>query len=191
MVDSRNIHFRKLLISDLVLMHKWLNLNFVNQWYGKGKYSYEEIVHKYGPRITGQVPTTPYLIQYGDNPIGYIQTYHINDHPDYNKYVQADEHAAGLDLLIGERAYLHKGYGSAALIKFLEQVVFSDDRINSCIVGPEPKNKAAIKCYEKAGFRYYKSIHIPEEPEPEYLMQASRAGSHPSKRRGRPPIPPR
>ena len=98
MVDSRNIHFRKLLISDLVLMHKWLNLNFVNQWYGKGKYSYEEIIHKYGPRITGQVPTTPYLIQYGDNPIGYIQTYHINDHPDYNKYVQADEHAAGLDL---------------------------------------------------------------------------------------------
>lgn len=173
-VDSSELYFRKLLASDLKLMHKWLNQDFVCQWYGWGDYAYQDIVLKYNPRIDGQVPTVPYLILLSDLPIGYIQTYRLSDHPEYNKYVGGEEHSAGLDLFIGERAYLHKGYGSLVLIKFLEQVVFSDDRLNSCIVGPEPANFAAIKCYEKVGFRYYKSVHIPSEPQPEYLMRIDR-----------------
>lgn len=38
----------------------------------------------------------------------------------------------------------------------------------------EPKTAAAIKAYEKAGFRYFKKIQVPGEPEPEYLMKLTR-----------------
>lgn len=170
MIDIRKIKFRKLLVSDLMLMLKWLNTGFVNQWYGKRQYTYSEILDKYGNRINGDDPTNSYLIFYDNTPIGYIQAYQISDYPDYNKYAQVDENTAGVDLFIGEDNYIHKGFGTVILTKFLREVVFSKDSIVSCVVGPEPKNKVAIRCYEKVGFRYFKTIYLPEEKEPEYLM---------------------
>jgi hypothetical protein len=43
--------------------------------------------------------------------------------------------------------------------------------VESCIVGPEPKNLIAIKLDKSVCFRYLKTIQIPEEVEPEYLME--------------------
>ena len=155
-------------------MHKWLNTDFVSQWYGQKKYSYEEVLQKYSAKISVENLSNPFLILYARTPIGYIQSYRISDYPDYNKYVQADEKAAGIDLFIGEDDYIHKGFGTAILTKFLAEIIFSDDSLISCVIGPEPKNKAAIRCYEKVGFRYFKTVHIAGEKEPEYLMRINK-----------------
>jgi RimJ/RimL family protein N-acetyltransferase len=53
---------------------------------------------------------------------------------------------------------------------FLKDYVFINPQIDKCIIGPEPKNAAAIRMYEKSGFKYYKTIQIPDEDEPEHLM---------------------
>ena len=45
----------------------------------------------------------------------------------------------------------------------------------SCIIDPEPDNKIAIRAYEKAGFRYLKTVQIPTEAHPSYLMRIERA----------------
>ena len=169
-----NINFRNLQISDLHLMHKWLNTDFVSQWYGPKSYSYEKVFKKYSAKISAENLSNPFLILYARTPIGYIQSYRISDYPDYNKYVQADEKTAGIDLFIGEEDYLHKGFGTAILTKFVAEIISSDNSIVSCIIGPEPKNKAAIICYEKVGFRYFKTIHIAGEKEPEYLMRINK-----------------
>ena len=174
MIDKRKIQFRRLLVSDLRLMHKWLNTDFVTQWYGKRQYTYGEILEKYGKRIVGNDATDSYLIFYDGTPIGYIQTYRISDYPDYNKYIQSDENTAGVDLFIGEGDYIHKGFGAAILAKFLEKVVFCTDAIAKCIIGPEPDNKVAIRCYEKVGFQHIKTIYNPNELEQEYLMIISK-----------------
>ena len=155
-------------------MLKWLNTGFLNQWYGKRQYTYGEILEKYGNRIIGSNPTDPYLIFYDDALIGYIQTYRISDHPNYNKYVQADENTAGLDLFIGESDYINKGFGAALLAKFLKEVVFFTKEIAKCIIGPEPENKAAIRYYEKVGFQHFKTIFNPDELEQEFLMIINR-----------------
>ena len=42
------------------------------------------------------------------------------------------------------------------------------------MIAPEPKNVAATRAYEKAGFRFFKTIQVPIEPEPEYLMKLTR-----------------
>lgn len=144
------------------------------RWFSYRPYTYAEIAAKYLPRIHREVPTDPYLILYTERPIGYIQTYRISDHPAYNQYVQADEHTAGLDLFIGEEEYIHRGLGSSILREFLQQVVFAQDWAESCVVGPEQDNRIAIRAYEKVGFRYWKMVQIPDEPQPEILLRIHR-----------------
>jgi aminoglycoside 6'-N-acetyltransferase len=155
-------------------MHQWLNSQIVKQWYGKHDLSYHEIAEKYTAYIGHQLPTDPFLIMWQELPIGYIQTYRIIDYPNYNKYIQAEDTANGVDLFIGEATYINKGFGAVILTKFLREIVFGSSAAESCIVGPEPKNTRAIKTYEKVGFRYWKTIKIPNEPEPEYLMVITR-----------------
>lgn len=174
MLDATAIGFQRLGAADLELMHRWLNTDFVVQWYGKRRCSYQEVVEHYSPRIDAGEPTKSFLILYGDNPVGYIQTYRIGDHPEYSKYVQVGKDAAGVDLFIGEADYIHKGLGSSILRKFMRDVVFANPSTGCCVIGPEPENKAAIKAYEKAGFRHFKTAQIPGEARPEYLMRISR-----------------
>lgn len=67
-----------------------------------------------------------------------------------------------------------KGFGSMMLKKFLQEIVFTDPGVNMCIVGPEPSNKRAINSYKKVGFKYVKTVQIPNEPEDTYIMELPR-----------------
>ena len=172
MLDPFWLSFSKLTVDDLPLMLKWLNSAFVGKWYGKGEYTYRDIKAKYVSRISGESPTNCYLIHYAKQPIGFIQTYRIVDYPDYNQFVQSGGETAGVDMFLGEDEYAYQGLGTAALFRFLKEIVFKKDRISSCVMGPDPENKAAIRAYKKLGFQYYKTIHQPDGDE--YLMRIDR-----------------
>jgi aminoglycoside 6'-N-acetyltransferase len=174
MLDQGLISFRRLRHNDLPLMHRWLNSGDVLRWYGHRPISYDEVAGKYSRYILGEQTTNAFLIVYEATPIGYIQTYMIDAHPIYAQFVGAGATAAGVDLFIGEDDYRHHGLGSAILSKFVREVVFGTLGASVCIIGPETKNIGAIRAYEKAGFKYWKTIHIPSEPEPEYLMRLER-----------------
>ena len=58
--------------------------------------------------------------------------------------------------------------------RVLGDVVFSGRETTLCIIDPDPNNKVAIRAYEKAGFRYLKTIEPPEHIEPAYLMTMHR-----------------
>ncbi len=170
------IGFRRMTLDDLPLMQRWLQAPHVLEWWWGGiAPPYEAVEEKYGPRIRGEEPTDPYVILSGDRPIGYIQTYMIRDYPEYAAVVNTDADAAGMDLFIGEVAYLHKGLGSHILRAFLREIAFGKGDATSCIIGPSEANRIAIRAYEKAGFRYFKTIPSPNEPTPEYLMRVTRA----------------
>lgn len=176
--DER-ISFRPLAASDLPLLHGWRNLPHVREWYydetpGETITS-QRLEEKYRSRITGEDPTRAFIIRLDGAAIGYIQYYRIQDHSEYAASVGEAEDAAGVDLFIGEPQYVHKGLGPRILRAFLREVVFAETDTVSCIIGPEPKNRAAIRAYEKAGFTYLKIIRVPGEPEPEYLMRLSRS----------------
>ncbi|HEX3722640.1 MAG TPA: GNAT family N-acetyltransferase, partial [Nitrolancea sp.] len=111
---------------------------------------------------------------YAARPIGYIQIYLIEDYPDYAQFVGADEQAAGVDLFIGEIDCIHRGLGPVLLKRFLCDLVFVRPDVTSCVIGPAISNVIAIRAYEKAGFRYFKTASIPDEDEPEYLMRIGR-----------------
>jgi len=111
---------------------------------------------------------------YREVPVGYLQTYRIADHPEYARALQIEADAAGVDLFIGEAEYLYRGLGPAALRKFLKEVIFADPEISCCVLGPQPENRSAIRAYEKVGFRYVKTVRVPGQEEPEYLMRVLR-----------------
>jgi len=175
-MENKAVSFKKLEIIDLDLMYKWYHADFVNKWYDKEipDWTHEQIENKYIPYIQGQKPVDGYIILYNDIKIGYVQTYLLKDYPEYDQIVQAGEGAAGLDLFIGERDYAHKGLGSVIILEFLRNIIFTDSNIKKCIIGPEPKNIVAIKSYQKVGFKYVKTIQVPEEDEPEYIMEIKR-----------------
>jgi RimJ/RimL family protein N-acetyltransferase len=99
----------------------------------------------------------------------------IADYPEYADPVAVDADAAGVDLFIGEAAHLHHGLGSHILRAFLREIVFGAMGAGSCIIGPDERNAIAIRSYEKAGFHYLKTVQIPDEDAPEYLMRITPA----------------
>jgi len=175
-LDPALISFRRLALRDLPLLHRWLNTDHVAQWYGAGhvRYpAYERVVERYAPRIRGEEPVDSYVIVYAGAPIGYIQTYRVADYPEDRWQVESG--AAAIDLLIGEVEFLHRGLGTHIIRRFLAEIVFGQSDATCCIIGPEPENAAAIRAYEKAGFRYLKTVQIPDgEPPEEYLMRIAR-----------------
>lgn len=172
-VKINQISFRPLTVADLKLTYKWLQTNHVKQWYGEGKLSQEDIRKKYLPRVEGRDFTTCFVILYDSKPIGQIQMYEIADYPDYEKTVQLETSAAGVDLFIGESGYVHRGLGPIIIKKFLKDYVFKKLNVDICIIGPNPNNLTAIKAYEKVGFKYIKTI-INRDGEEEYLMSKAR-----------------
>ena len=163
------IGFRPLDYADLPLMQRWRGEPHVRRFYGD-PCSLEELQAKYGPRIEGTSPTHSFVMLWNGEPIGYIQTYRIEDHPEYAAAVDVGPGAAGVDLYIGDPRLIQRGLGTRILKAFLDTHVFSDPTVRRCVLGPDPNNHAAIRCYEKVGFRFLKKVTAPGETRPEWLM---------------------
>lgn len=172
-LDPRPLSFRGLQSSDLALMHRWLNAPHVLRWWGGEETSYREVEVKYLPRIEGREPVRPFAILHAGIPIGYIQDYPVSHDEQYARLVGV-ENSVGIDLFIGEKTYLYRGLGEHILKGFLAEYVFSNPDVAVCVIEPEPNNSPAIRAYEKAGFRFFKTIHVPGDPEPEHLMRLDR-----------------
>jgi RimJ/RimL family protein N-acetyltransferase len=172
MWDAAQISFRKMQIADVRRVMGWLNQEHVRRWWHDlEEATYPAVYREHLPMITGKAPTTPYIIECDSTPVGYIQTYLIPSWPDYAARVAVDELAAGVDLYIGEEAYLHQGLGPLVMRKFLREKVFTRPDVVSCIIGPEPDNAPAIRAYEKVGFTYLKTIPAMGDEHAEYLMR--------------------
>ena len=174
-MDPRGISFRRLRATDLGLMHRWLNVPHVRRWWYDEGTSRHEIEEAYLLLIEGLDSARPFVILYENRPIGYIQYYPISAEDDETYASLVDvEGSAGVDLFIGEAEYLHRNLGRHVIRSFLSEHVFSKPAIAVCVIGPEPKNSAAVWAYEKAGFRFFNTTQVPGESEPEYLMMLTR-----------------
>jgi aminoglycoside 6'-N-acetyltransferase len=174
MADEQGIRFRSLTFDDLEIMHRWLNGDFVARWW-PGWPRLEQVREKYGPRITGKDPTQGFIIEVGPREVGFIQCYRdLADAPHFRSLILNPEHAAGIDLFIGERVDAHHGLGPRVIRQFLRDVVFATAETTGCIIDPAQNNAAAIRAYEKAGFQYVGTAHAPGELEPSRVMSIGR-----------------
>lgn len=164
-----NFSFIPLSMHHLDILHRWMQEPHVQQWWGEGRsWSTSDIMDKYTPYTLGykiengeKKPIAPFLIEFEDRPIGFIQCYNAFDFKregfDVKDIWQDEKHSlATIDFYIGDPDCIGKGLGTQALKAFLHQYVFS--HFNACLVDPDKNNKIAIKTYSKAGFSTKKDL---------------------------------
>lgn len=161
-----NITFAKLQKIHFPLLLKWLYTPHVRAWWDQNvDWTAELIEKKYtayteGFKILGNIkkPMHAFIIEVDRVPVGYIQYYNKYDFvPEQGYSVEGlPESLAAIDFYIGEEEHLGKGIATQALTDFLSSYVFK--KFDACFVDPDTANKAAIRTYEKAGFRAVKQI---------------------------------
>ncbi|WP_159172900.1 GNAT family N-acetyltransferase, partial [Exiguobacterium oxidotolerans] len=75
MVLDGDVHIRMMTTNDFYLMVKWLNNQKVLEFYEEPPSNLERVINKYGPRIKREHYVTPCIVEYKNQPIGYIQYY--------------------------------------------------------------------------------------------------------------------
>ncbi len=161
--------FRRLDGTDLPLLHRWLNLPHVCEWWGQPGPTLEQVRVTYQPWTRGSTDVTPYVILDGEAPIGYIQCYPV---PAQAWNLEIPHPAVGVDLFIGEPRYLHRGVGAHILRQFLSDVVFRDGSVTACYADPSSRNHVAIRAFEKAGFHHVGVVPGPDPATSVCLMRA-------------------
>lgn len=101
-----------------------------------------------------------YLIVEASRPIGYLQVYHAN--PDEFWAAQSlPRETYGLDLFIGVPELLGRRRGSRA-VRLAVRHLSALPNAARLHTDPSPDNAAAIRVYEKAGFRKVREIDTPD-----------------------------
>lgn len=133
---------------EIKLLHKWLKDPEVNHyWYGKDKtpVTLRELKKDWKScYFTNKHPEKGrcFLIQVKNKPIGMIA---------YNK-INKTTKSAEIDILIGDKNYWNKGYGTKA-IKLFIPFVFKKLKLHRVWICSKADNPRAIKTYLKAGFK--------------------------------------
>ena len=159
------ISFKPLKESHFPLLLKWLQTPHVRAWWDADiAWTPDLIKQKYQDCVLGfrcvdpvnptlMKPMHALIIYHEERPAGYIQYYNLHHfpregNPDFRGFPAS---TAALDFYLGEAECLGKGLGAKALSQFQEEHIFRE--YGACFVDPDIHNKAAIRCYEKAGFR--------------------------------------
>ena len=152
------ITFEPLHESHFPLLLKWLEAPHVKKWWDQDvTYTLELVREKYSSYIKGYKlvdgvpqPIQGFIIHNNQNPVGYIQIYNAYDFPRSNPLLGLPANLGAFDILIGEESVLQQGLGSKAIFEFLK---LHGNQYSHIFTDPDSSNIAAIKCYEKAGFK--------------------------------------
>jgi aminoglycoside 6'-N-acetyltransferase len=162
------ITFKPLNESHFPFLLKWLESPHVKKWWpadrslGAGgdqdvTYTIELVKEKYSSYVKGyklevgaQKPIQAFIIYSDQNPVGYIQIYNAYDFPRSKPLLGLPSNLGAFDIFIGEEEVLKQGLGSKAIVQLLK---LHGNQYSYIFADPDSSNIAAIKCYEKAGFK--------------------------------------
>ena len=156
-----DITFKPLQTDHLPLLFRWLEKPHVKVWWDpKIDWTPELLQEKYGSYSEGyylengiKKPLRAFIVEVDHEPVAYVHLYDVRDYSREAGIPEDKLHdrSTGLDLFIGDEAFVGKGYGTAILKEFLSQHVAPSHE--ACFVDPDKNNLQAIRVYEKAGFR--------------------------------------
>ena len=168
------IEFVPLDESHISLMQRWLADGEAGRWYGRNQHKTEiELRQKYLIEKP-QRNTRCFIIQHQGKPIGYLQYYRLSDDPQWSALVSGVPHDYGMDLFIGRDDLIGQSIGTRVVKTALADLVFSNADAKRCVIGPDPENRRAIRCYEKCGFNHTRTVTTTATGEREYIMITER-----------------
>jgi RimJ/RimL family protein N-acetyltransferase len=157
-----DVQFRPLSRTNFPLLQTWLARPHVDAWWHDAR-DLAGVEAKYGPRVDGTDPTRTFVVETGNRPVGWVQWHYWRDYMAHGNQLGATIHDAGLDLAIGEPEFIGRGLGPAIIRAAVEQLIFVDPGVISCIADPEDKNSASLKAFEKAGFVLGSAVQLDGE----------------------------
>ncbi|MBU1492597.1 MAG: GNAT family N-acetyltransferase [Actinomycetota bacterium] len=135
--------------ADLPRVVEWRSRPEVHEWYGGRPVTAEEIRAKH---LDNTDPVTRSIVHLDGEPIGFLQFYEYIDEWKPAIGLRPDEEAWGLDLYLGEPHLHGQGIGTR-LVRGVAERLASEHGATRVTIDPHVGNTAAIRCYEKAGFR--------------------------------------
>lgn len=167
---------------DVQLIYRWLSDEDVRVWYDEGEHSLDNYSAMFAPEDHNH----QFIIEIDGDPAGYVQAYRLSDEPEYQRQLGLDHDAVSLDIMLGERHFRGKGWGSVVLRAALDRIVFGQMNAGYACINPDPKNERAVRAYEKAGFHGDRVVYVLDEENPqntghERIMTISRAEFYESK----------
>lgn len=159
------VTLRPMLEADLPMLHTWLNRPHIVRWWGgeAQRPSLADVLAKYRPRVLAQDGVTPYIAMWGDQPIGYAQSYVALGSGDGWWEDETDPGVRGIDQSLADPDQLGRGLGTQ-LVRALLAQLFADPAVTAVQTDPAPDNARAIRCYEKAGFLRQGLVTTPDGP---------------------------
>ncbi len=140
------------------MLTAWLAEPHVRAFYQKTPITVTDVTFEYGPVIRGEEATNSHLALSRGAPFAYLQCYRNIDYPEWAELIEVTD-GISIDLFIGDPAYLHRGFGQAALRKYLHQVAFAHYAGETrAYIGHELANTAALRCSQAVGFRPLRTI---------------------------------
>lgn len=154
------IAFRPISDADLPRLQEWLDRAHVSRWWR------DERAEAY------RDPGEHFVIELDGAPVGMIQTYLVDDNPEWKSVVGDEPDLAGVDLLIGEEALIGRGLGPEVLAQFAREIVFARPETAAVVATVEEPNRRSWRAFEKAGFRHVRDVQ--EDGLPHRLMRLDR-----------------
>ena len=156
------ISFRPITAGDVPQLQSWLERRHVALWWrNEDASTYLAQAHEH------------HVILVDDRPAGMIQTYAVDDNPEWKQVVGDEPGLAGVDLFIGEEAQVGVGLGPQVIAAFVEQIVFADPATVAVVATVEEPNRRSWRAFEKAGFRHVRDVE--EDGLPHRLMRRDRS----------------
>lgn len=144
------------------MLHDWLQRPHAAAWWQPTP-TLEELVAHYAPSIDGSDSTRAYIAHLDGEPVGFIQCYVVMGSGGGWWEDEADPGARGVDQFLADEARLGQGLGSAMLRAFVQDL-FSNPAVTTVQTDPSPRNRRAIRAYQKAGFVAEREVITPDGP---------------------------
>lgn len=129
--------------ADLPRLAHWRALPHVRRWWGDPEIE-AEAEKLADPRVRASI------VEQAGRPFAFLQDYRVSDWPPH-PFDHLPTGAYGLDLYIGESNMLSQGHGPALLRQHVEYLFAQG--VPAAGIDPHPNNAAAIRAFEKAGFK--------------------------------------
>lgn len=158
MIHKNDLLIRLMKREDFDVMVKWLNDQDVLEFYEEPPSNLVLVTKKYGPRVEGKHNVVPCIVEYKNEPIGYIQFYEIRVE-ELEKYgYPINQNIYGIDQFIGEAQLWGKGIGTS-MIQLMLNYLRNNKGASKVVLEVKKNNHKAISSYKKCGFREIKELN--------------------------------
>jgi aminoglycoside 6'-N-acetyltransferase len=151
--DLTGTRLRVMRHEDLPTFVDWLDEPHVRRWWPDPVGA--QATREYAACLDGDDPTDVFVVEHDGRPVGMIQRYRLDDHPQWAKTMPADLDigvAAGIDYVVGVPEATGRGIGSDAIRQATALSFEWWPDVTSVIVSVPQANRPSWRALERAGY---------------------------------------